>query len=194
MNNERALIADNDVTLEPISADAMPDLPLLIGPGANMQEAAYLRLLDVAPALKPQIKAATWVGNRRWNLTFDSGETLLLPEGAQDAAAALVKFAQADGTHPLLGKGFVRFDMRDPDKFVARKPGEIADRNISIPDTGHAPESDNQTKPSGLITALDIGSSKVSAMIAQKGDGGELIVLGTGQRESRGVKRGYIAD
>ena len=48
--------------------------------------------------------------------------------------------------------------------------------------------------PEGLITALDIGSSKVSAMIAQKGDGGELIVLGTGQRESRGVKRGFIAD
>ncbi|MDQ1158796.1 cell division protein FtsA [Sphingomonas sp. SORGH_AS 950] len=48
--------------------------------------------------------------------------------------------------------------------------------------------------PEGLITALDIGSSKVSALIARKGDGGELIVLGTGQRESRGVKRGYIAD
>ena len=48
--------------------------------------------------------------------------------------------------------------------------------------------------PEGLITALDIGSSKVSAMIARPGDGGELIVLGTGQRESRGVKRGYIAD
>ncbi|MBX9795285.1 cell division protein FtsA [Sphingomonas sp.] len=48
--------------------------------------------------------------------------------------------------------------------------------------------------PEGLITALDIGSSKVSAMIAQRADGGELIVLGTGQRESRGVKRGHIAD
>jgi cell division protein FtsA len=48
--------------------------------------------------------------------------------------------------------------------------------------------------PEGLITALDIGTSKVSAMIAQKGDGGELIVLGTGQRESRGVKGGYVAD
>jgi len=65
-----ALIADNGVMLERISADAMPDLPLLIGPGANTQEAAYLRLLDVAPALKPLVKAATWVGNRRWNLTF----------------------------------------------------------------------------------------------------------------------------
>src|ERR1041384_429610 len=48
--------------------------------------------------------------------------------------------------------------------------------------------------PDDVITALDIGTSKVSAMIAQKGDGGELVVLGTGQRESRGVKRGYVAD
>lgn len=46
----------------------------------------------------------------------------------------------------------------------------------------------------GLITALDIGSSKVTAMIAQPLDGGELLVLGTGQRESKGVKRGYVAD
>lgn len=46
-----------------------------------------------------------------------------------------------------------------------------------------------------LITALDIGSSKVSALIAEVAeDGGALQVLGTGQRESRGVKRGYIAD
>lgn len=48
--------------------------------------------------------------------------------------------------------------------------------------------------PDELITTLDIGSSKVCAMIAQRVGGGELIVLGTGQRESRGVKRGYIAD
>ena len=45
-----------------------------------------------------------------------------------------------------------------------------------------------------LFTALDIGSSKISALIAQVNDGGELEVLGTGQRESRGVRRGYVAD
>jgi cell division protein FtsA len=46
-----------------------------------------------------------------------------------------------------------------------------------------------------LITALDIGSSKVCALIAlAPQDGGELQVLGTGQRESKGVRRGYIAD
>ena len=45
-----------------------------------------------------------------------------------------------------------------------------------------------------LIAALDIGSSKVSALILAPGGDGRLTVMGTGQRESRGVKRGYITD
>jgi cell division protein FtsA len=51
-----------------------------------------------------------------------------------------------------------------------------------------------QAKGETLITALDIGSWKVSALIAEQTEGGEITVLGTGQRESRGVRRGYIAD
>ena len=51
-----------------------------------------------------------------------------------------------------------------------------------------------KTVTGGLITALDVGSSKVSALIARRSEEGGLIVLGTGQRESRGVKRGYVAD
>ncbi len=45
-----------------------------------------------------------------------------------------------------------------------------------------------------IISVLDIGSSKVCALIAGKTDSGELIALGTGQRESRGMVRGCIAD
>ncbi|MBA3666582.1 MAG: cell division protein FtsA [Sphingomonas sp.] len=45
-----------------------------------------------------------------------------------------------------------------------------------------------------LIAALDIGSSKVSALIVTLDADGRLRVLGTGQRESRGVKRGYVTD
>jgi len=51
-----------------------------------------------------------------------------------------------------------------------------------------------QPRAEGLITALDIGSWKVSALIAEKTESGEINVLATGQRESQGVKRGYIAD
>ena len=45
-----------------------------------------------------------------------------------------------------------------------------------------------------LIAALDIGSSKASALIVTHDADGRLRVLGSGQRESRGVKRGYITD
>jgi len=142
-----SLIAENGVWLEPVKAEAMPDLPLVIGPGANEQESKYQKLLQAAPALRPLVKAATWVGNRRWNLLFESGETLALPEGDGDAAKALVKFAQIDGVTPLLGKGYVRFDMRDPKKFVARKPGHVVERAISDPD------SENTSQQPALIEA-----------------------------------------
>ena len=37
------LIDATGVLLEPVRPDAMPDLPLVIGPGADRQEAAYQR-------------------------------------------------------------------------------------------------------------------------------------------------------
>jgi cell division protein FtsQ len=130
-----SLIDRDGVFLEPVSSDAMPDLPLVIGPGADRQEPAYQTLMVAAPALKPRVRAATWVGNRRWDLLFDTGETLSLPEGDADAAAALRKFAEMDGTRSLLGKGWVKFDMRDPTRMVARKPDGSSERAINDPAT-----------------------------------------------------------
>jgi len=146
---ELTLIDANGVLLEPVDADAMPDLPLVIGPGADRQEADYQALLAAAPALKPRVKAATWIGNRRWDLTFDSGETLALPE--EGANAALVKFAQMDGARPLLGRGWIRFDMRDPAKLVARKPG--ASLAHSVKDDGTAPPIEAPSQTAGAVGA-----------------------------------------
>ena len=42
--------------------------------------------------------------------------------------------------------------------------------------------------------AVNIGSFRISAMIAGLTDGGEMIVLGSGHRASQGVKRGYVVD
>ena len=77
--------------------------------------------MEAAPALKPMVKAASWIGNRRWDLLFDTGEKLQLPEGEEAAAAALVKFAELDTEKRLLGRGIISFDMRDPDKLVYRR-------------------------------------------------------------------------
>lgn len=123
-NGQLTLIDAGGRLLAPVDRANMPNLPLVIGPGADRQEPAYQALLAATPALRRRIKAAAWVGNRRWDLTFKTGETLALPQdGAQ---AALVKFEAMERASPLLGKGWLRFDMRDPAKLVARKPGQDA--------------------------------------------------------------------
>jgi cell division protein FtsQ len=78
-------------------------------------------LLDKATALKAQVSGASWVGNRRWDLRFKSGETLALPEGEKAAAEALLNFARMDGIHRLLGRDLIHFDLRDPDRAYFRK-------------------------------------------------------------------------
>ena len=117
-----ALIDSEGVVLDRVPVDKMPDLPLLIGPGANGQARQLGRLMDQVPTLKPQLASATWVGGRRWDLSFQSGETLALPEGEGDARSALIKFARLDKSSGLLGRGVVRFDLRIPGKMVVRLP------------------------------------------------------------------------
>lgn len=130
------LIDSEGVLLEPVSADAMPDMPLVIGDGAYAQQPAYQQLLNAAPALKPLVKAATWIGNRRWDLSFNTGERLALPEGDEAAAKALTKFAELDGADRLLGRGYLRFDMRDPSRLVVRMPGQIVRKEIETASVG----------------------------------------------------------
>ncbi|PAX08707.1 cell division protein FtsQ/DivIB [Sphingomonas lenta] len=119
-NGQLTLIDAEGVLLEPVDPANRPDLPLRIGPGADRQERGYQALLAAAPSLKGKVHAATWVGDRRWDLTFKSGEVLALPEEGADKA--IVKFAGLDARDRLLGRGFKRFDMRDPARMVVRKP------------------------------------------------------------------------
>ena len=115
-----ALIDSSGVVLDRVPVDKMPDLPLLIGDGANRQEQTLARLMGAVPTLKPQLASATWVGGRRWDLNFQSGETVVLPEGEDSAQAALVKFARVDKESSLLGRGYLRFDLRKPGQMTVR--------------------------------------------------------------------------
>src|SRR5689334_1434229 len=117
-----ALIDSEGVMLDRVPVDKMPDLPLLIGPGANSEAEQLQGLMNAVPTLKPQLASATWVGGRRWDLNFQSGETVALPEGDGAAKTALAKFARLDKSAGLLGRGIVRFDLRVPGKMIVRLP------------------------------------------------------------------------
>ncbi len=123
-NQRLALIDMEGVVLEAVRMDAMPDLPILVGPAANLHASELGRLVDAAPKLQPMMAGASWIGGRRWDIRFQSGEILALPEGEAAARKALATFARMDQATQLLGRGFVRFDMRIPGKFIVRVSNE----------------------------------------------------------------------
>jgi cell division protein FtsA len=45
-----------------------------------------------------------------------------------------------------------------------------------------------------VIAAVNIGSFRISAMIAGLSEAGEMVVLGSGHRAAQGIRRGYVTD
>jgi cell division protein FtsQ len=151
-NQRLALIDMEGVVLEQVKLEAMPDLPIVVGGGANLHASELSRLTASAPQLKPMMAGATWVGGRRWDIRFQSGEVLALPEGEEAAQKALLRFAKMDQATPLLSRGFVRFDMRIPDKFIVRVSSQPGSSVPAIaPDAAPATKGDPDIDPATTI-------------------------------------------
>jgi cell division protein FtsQ len=118
--------------LEPVSAARAKGMLVISGPGAGPQAPALSRLLESAPALKSRVTEAEWMGNRRWNLTFDTGQVLALPQGEKEGATALISFARLDGVNRMLGGKVAIFDMRAPDRIYLRVPGRSGEEASRI--------------------------------------------------------------
>jgi len=109
--------------LSPVSRKNAGDMLVISGPGSARQVTQLDSLLASAPALRLHVEAAEWLGNRRWNLKFKTGQVLALPEGARTSKEALVQFARMDGQTRLLGGKVATFDMRAPPRIFMRVPG-----------------------------------------------------------------------
>lgn len=148
------LIDAEGVELEPVSAARAKGMLVVGGPGAGKQVVALSTLLEAAPALQPQVGEAEWVGNRRWNLKFKTGQVLALPEGEQASAKALMSFARLDGTNRLLGGKVAAFDMRASDRIYLRVPDRGKDEDLGVKPQTAATKSAT-TKPAATTKTAD---------------------------------------
>ncbi len=133
--------------LETITAARAKGRLVVAGPGAAKQVAALTELLAAAPALKHQVREAEWVGNRRWNLTFKTGQVLALPEGSRTSSTALMSFARLDGVNRLLGGKVAAFDMRAPDRIYLRVPGRTdpVEQPVTKPSKSSTPKPESKS-------------------------------------------------
>lgn len=118
------LIDSEGVTLEDSGFDKFHDLIILVGENAPREAADLVRMLDAEPLLRARTEAASWVGDRRWDLKLKNGATVRLPEG--DIGLALRRLGAAQEADSLLDKDLSVIDAREPDRMSVRtKPGAV---------------------------------------------------------------------
>ncbi len=105
-----------------------PNLPLIVGAGANEFAAQILPEVAARPRLAERLEALVRVDGRRWDLRLKDGSLVQLP--AVDEGAALIQLEQLDQRSRILELGFERIDLRDPTTVAVRPrdgalPGQL---------------------------------------------------------------------
>lgn len=95
-----------------------PDLPLVVGEGADAATAEALAVLAVAGELTPRIRGLIRVGARRWDVALDRDMTILLP--AADPVAAMAEAAALERREGLFQRDILALDLRLPERPTIR--------------------------------------------------------------------------
>lgn len=117
-----ALVNDEGRVITRQDLERFADLPHVVGEGAAGRAGALLALLEKGPVSRDDLKAAVWVGDRRWDLHLRSGVRIRLPD--RDAEGALATLAELDAEHDLLARDLEVIDLRLPDRLVLMPYGE----------------------------------------------------------------------
>ncbi len=115
----RLLVIDRDgVVIDGAAPARFSLLPVIVGADAPAHVGRLLDVLASEPSLNQRVAAAVRVGGRRWNLRFDNGVDVELPE--RNFAAAWRRLAEFERLHQLLERDITAIDLRLPDRLVVR--------------------------------------------------------------------------
>lgn len=121
-DNKLALIDRAGKVVAGVKLDDFSTLIVLVGADAPAKGAGLIDMLGTEPALARHVTAAVLVGDRRWNLRFDNGVAVALPE--IDPESAWHRLAELERKDQLLQRNILAVDMRLPDRLVVRVPPE----------------------------------------------------------------------
>ncbi len=99
-------------------AGRYPDLPLVVGKGAEQAASGILPLIAQRPRLRSRVEALVRVDERRWDLRLKDGSLIQLPASNQEGA--LIQLDALDQRERLLELGFARIDLRTPEEVAVR--------------------------------------------------------------------------
>lgn len=125
----------------PLAARALrPDLPLIVGDGAEAHVVEALALLRAAQPLQGRVRALVRMGERRWDLVLDRDMRILLPEDRP--GAALNRAIALHQAEDLLERDIRAVDLRNEDRPTVRMaPAAVQElRRVRAYERGEATE------------------------------------------------------
>jgi len=118
----RLVDADGHRVADIARRSARGDLPLIVGIGAEDVVGEAISLVDVIAPVADRLRGFVRVGERRWDVVLDRGQTIMLPEyGAVTALRRVVALHQAED---LLNRDVTVVDMRNGERPVLRLTDE----------------------------------------------------------------------
>ncbi|MGB4107219.1 MAG: FtsQ-type POTRA domain-containing protein [Alphaproteobacteria bacterium] len=118
---------------KPITRDNLgrfKNLVIVMGEDAPPQAPVLIRNLEAEPDLKARVRAAKWMGGRRWDLVFDGNVTAKLPEG--EIGLALRRLGEAAEKQGLLEKDILSVDLREEGRMIVEPvPGAAQEYKAS---------------------------------------------------------------
>lgn len=95
-----------------------PDLPLLVGEGANQGVSEAIALYSASTPISERVRGLVRVGERRWDIVLDRGQRIMLPE--LRPVTSLEKVIALDHAQDLLARDIAAVDFRNPHRPVLR--------------------------------------------------------------------------
>lgn len=98
--------------------NAWPNLPVIVGDGADKAVPEALALIAEAQPLRGRLRGLVRVGERRWDVVLDRGQRILLPE--ENSVQALERVIALDQALDMLSRDLVAVDLRLPSRPTLR--------------------------------------------------------------------------
>ena len=122
----RVVVDTSGKVIKGVSASDFNDLLIVGGVGAPKNAADLMEILTVEQSVANRIKAAQWIGDRRWDLISVNGTRIMLPE--TDIGFALSRLAKLQDTQNILARDLLSIDLRLADRIIVEsKKGEAQD-------------------------------------------------------------------
>jgi cell division protein FtsQ len=110
-------VVDTDgKVIEGVGTQNFESLLIVRGVGAPKFTVDLMRLVLAEPTIAQKVRAAEWIGDRRWDLIMVTGMRVHLPE--EDAGLALARLSKIQGEKNILDRDLLSVDLRGSDRII----------------------------------------------------------------------------